>query len=426
MNKLQQFYYSKEKTLLWNLALLVFIAILVFHGTYIRIRPMGDIPELDWVVLARLMTCSLGFVIGVIMILKSHPRFGFGSIVLLLFVLATGISAINSPYHTIVIGHVVLLLGGSILIIGLVYSAPDIKRLEQIERIWFYTIALCVIKDAITSFIFPEPEAGSDILRLGMGITHANIISLLAGLVFLLSFKQTKANKVMWLLRVAMLVVIMGAIGRITILAFTCAGFIYLFLRMDHYYKKLIFVFASLSMIVFLLLAVSLNERVGEPVINYLKRGQSNYELTSFTGRTLIWKQALSQVPEAPFTGHGYGVTQFTLKPITWDYQASHCHNEIIEALFSIGILGTIPLLCMILYNMKWLVFFSRLRRTFSSDIALHGACVFVMLLIAIMFAARISVRLLPEHFLFFFYLLMLDREKLFAFQEKLNFSTTL
>jgi len=404
---------------LYHIALLVFISILVLNGTFFRVRPIEELPTIDWLTLTQVIACFLGFVIGVIMILKSHARFGFGSMVLLLFLTATGISAVSSPYPTIVIGYVILLLGASVLVFGLVQSAPDIKSLELIERVWFFTVAVCVIKDAITSFILPDPQVGGEAVRLGMNTTHANQISLLATLVFWLSFRQKKLNFIMWFLRVAMIFVLFGAIGRIAILAFLLAGFCYFFLKSKDYIKKSIIILVCLSSIIFALLICFLNPRFSNPFVSYAKRGQTQSEMASLTGRISIWKQALKQIPESPIIGHGYGVTRFTLKPYSWDYQPSHCHNEFLEALFSIGFLGLIPLVCMYIYNVKWINSFSRLREIFSADLALHASCVVIILLVSAFFEVRISVRLIQYQPLFFFYLLMLDREKQVAFIKK-------
>jgi len=410
---------AKKGNALYFFALLVFIAILVFNGTFFRVRPEEDIPTIDWLILARLIACALGFLIGFVLILKNHARLGFGSVMLTIFLAATGISAINSPYPTIVIGYFILLLGASVLVFGLVQSAPDIKSLERIERIWFFIVAVCVIKDAITSMIFPAPEIGGEVVRLGMSTIHANQISLLAGLVFWLSFRQTKANTLIWLLRIAMLFIIIGAISRVSLLAFLIGGFVYYFLRMRDFAKKSILTLACLSGIVLFLLVSSFYAQLGDRVILYAKRGQSQAELTRMTGRTYIWKQVIEQIPESPITGHGYGLTRFTLKPTSWDYQPPHAHNEFLEALFCAGLFGGISLVFLFLYTIKWIKNFSRLSYVFSSGLALHASVVVAMFLVSTFFEARITVRLLPFQPLFFYYLLILDREKQFALLGK-------
>ena len=58
---------NNKQSNLYNLAIFVFIAILVLNGTYFRARSSADVPALDWLVLARLLVCLIGFVIGIIL-----------------------------------------------------------------------------------------------------------------------------------------------------------------------------------------------------------------------------------------------------------------------------------------------------------------------------------------------------------------------
>ncbi|MCX8011911.1 MAG: hypothetical protein N3A64_01975, partial [Desulfobacterota bacterium] len=162
------FYLTNEKmNLFYFTGLLIFIAILVFNGTFFRIRPEEEIPTIDWLTLARLISCGLGFLVGLILIIKTNPQIRFGSITLAAFLLSTILSAINSPHPTIVIGYAILLLGASVLIFGLIQSATAVDHLEQIEWVWFITVVICVIKDAIASIIYPTPEVGGEVVRLG-------------------------------------------------------------------------------------------------------------------------------------------------------------------------------------------------------------------------------------------------------------------
>jgi O-antigen ligase len=217
-----------------------------------------------------------------------------------------------------------------------------------------------------------------------------------------------------------MLLVILGAVSRIGFLVFVCGGITYFFLKVKGFSKKIIFVLAGLSAVTFLLMMFSVQERWGEPGIQYLRRGQTRQELVTFTGRTLVWKQVLRQVPDSPLTGHGYGVTRFTLKPITWEYRAPHCHNEVMETVFATGIVGLIAMAMMLLYSVRWFTSFSILERIFSSNVALHATSVIIMLLVSMFFEARIAVRVLPYQPIFFFYLLVLDRKQQFAGMKKL------
>lgn len=387
---------------------------LVFNGTFFRLRSAVEIPEMDWLVVARLLTAGLGFCCGLVLIWKKRCSFGPGFWLVVFFLAAAGISAFNSEYPRLVSGYFLLLSGAGVLVTGLVYRAENLADLERIEKLWFVTVALCIFNDAITSLAMPEPEASGEIVRLGMGISHANSLSLLAALVFWLSFRQRGGNAAIWLLRIILLIIIAGTISRVSIFAFLTGGAVYLFLRAEGYVHKWIVVFSTVSAVLFLALTLSFSQRWSDEFLLYAKRRNTETDLASLSARTLVWQQVLRQVPEAPLTGHGYAVTRFTLKPPFGDFNPIHCHNEVLEALFSVGVAGLIPLLLFYFYSLKWLIFHARLSRVFSPDLALHAATVVTLFLVSTLFEARISGKLLPFQPLFFFYLLILDREQQF------------
>src|SRR5689334_7564057 len=179
---------------LYRLAIGLFMAILTLHGTYFR-TPDGDSePPVDWLVIARLVVCILGFAIGLMLVPKG-VKWGIGTKLMTLYIAASGLSAFTSPYPMVVLGYFVLLAGACVLVLGLVYGSRSVGRLEAIERTWLITVSILILKDALTSILFPEMQGDDDIVRLGMGVTHATTISLYAGLVFWLSFTPTTAHR---------------------------------------------------------------------------------------------------------------------------------------------------------------------------------------------------------------------------------------
>jgi O-antigen ligase len=111
-------------------------------------------------------------------------------------------------------------------------------------------------------------------------------------------------------------------------------------------------------------------------------------------------------------------VSRLTLLPVNVDFQPSHCHNEFLESLFSMGVIGFTGLVMMFLYNLKWVTHFSFLQRAYPKSIALHGVAVIVIFLVSSMFETRITEKLRPLQPLFFYYLLLLDRAGEFAFSN--------
>jgi hypothetical protein len=418
MNTMQSsFRINDQSKMSTNFALVIFILMLVVNGTYLRQSPRtaGEPAILDWLVMVQLSVSLLGFISGAYLVLRSRFSVGLGTILLALFCLATAFSSINSPYPLQVVGYSALLLGACMFTIGLVNSAKNIDDLERIEKIWFWIVGLCVIKDAVASLMFTESEVLGEAMRLGWGFIHPNRITPTAAIVFWLTFRHNKASIAIWLLRIAMVVVIIGAVSRMGILAFLTGGFFYFLFKQRGYFMKYLFLLTCFSAIILFILILSFSGRLEKGVVGYVTRGQTRSELSTFTARTDIWRQAIRQLPDSPLTGNGYNHTTITLKPITADFQAPHCHNEFLEALFSMGPLGFISLLLMYIYSLKWFISFSRLEGVFSSDIALHAVSMLTVLFVTALFEAWISIRLLPLHIIFFFYLLLLDREKQFA-----------
>ncbi len=334
--------------------------------------------------------------------------------------LATGISAANSPYPVTVLGYFVLLLGASVLVLALVYNAGNVSQLEKIEKLWFFTVSALVAKDTLTSLFFMEqPQSSEEVFRLGMGVTHANALSFFAGLLFWMSFtsKRKKYPLILWLLRVFLLYVIITAVSRVSIAAFAIGGLCYVLFQKKDYLIRWVIVFSCIGVAVsFFALSLSFGQSWAQNSIDYLKRGQDVTDLSTFTGRTSIWRNAANQSLESPIIGHGYGVSRLTMKSLPdTDFQPTHCHNEILEVFFTTGILGIIPFMTMFAYGLIWIIRSSRLSRTYSTTLTLHAICVVAMLFVSSLFEARIGGKLLPTHVLFFFYLLILDREKYFS-----------
>lgn len=409
--------HTGSRGMLRKFALVVFVSVLVFHGTYFRIRAMTEVPTLDWLVLARLLVCAIGFMAGIILIAKNMPL-GFGAKMLLLYAVAAGLSAVTSQYPTTVIGYFILFLGASVLMIGLTYSARNLAELETIERVWFFTVAVLIIKDTVTSLIFPAVAVPGEVVRIGMGVTHANELSSLATLVFWLSFRERakRHTVLLWLLRAVLIYVVIGARSRVSLAALALGGVFYLLFAGRDYLKRWVTVSAGVGALsVVFLLSLCFNQGWANKIIEYARRGQERAALTTFTGRSLIWKHAFAKSLEAPIMGHGYGISRLTVgQPANVDWNVAHCHNELLEVFFNTGILGLIPLTAMLTYSLAWIVNFSRLRQVFSRDLALHAVCVVVIFLFSCLFEPRLGVRVMPIQPLFCFFLLTLDRKKHF------------
>ena len=400
-----------------RLALGVLAAILVLHGTYIRSRSNVSVPTVDWVILARVLACAAGLGIGLLLLRKALPL-GFGAKALLLYGFAASLSAVSCPHAKMVVGYSILLVGASMLMIVLVNAARDLSQLRGIEKLWFVTVALLVVKDTFINRSAGASAAGADVTRLGMGSTHPCELSLLATLLFWMSFGRERGRcpAGMWLLRVFLIYVLIAAETRTSIVAFVLAGLVrYLLAAQDPLKRVVVAGAVAGTLSTFAALNVCSSQSWASGMVGYVKRGQDTEQLTSLTGRTVIWNHVLPKTWETPICGHGYGVSRFTMgQPRDAGFQPMHCHNALLEVFFSTGFVGLIPFVAMLLYSLKWIVASARLQHVVSKGLALNAAAAVTALLVASLFEARLAVRLSLFEPLFFFYLITLDRERYF------------
>jgi len=307
--------------------------------------------------------------------------------------------------------------------LGLVYAAENPLQLEHLEKLWWMTISILIAKDVATFILLPglHPVSESGGSRWGMGVTHANQISMFAGIAFWLSFSQNKAKipGFLWIIRGFLFLVMIQAVSRVSLTAWLLAGFCYSFYSNKNYIRRYVLIPASIAIVSFFMLSLSLGAGWSNRIEHYATRGQDKEGLSSFTGRTRIWRHVVRKVPQSPLIGHGYGVSRLTMGPISgWDFRPSHCHNEYLEISFNTGLLGLASFLGMLFYSSRWLRRHTTLRRAFPKDTTIHAACVITMLLLASMFEDRIGSKLSPIQPLFFLYLLALDRTDDFSMQS--------
>jgi O-antigen ligase len=75
-----------------------------------------------------------------------------------------------------------------------------------------------------------------------------------------------------------------------------------------------------------------------DTVLNFIYRGQSEEQFTSFTGRTTVWNEVMDIVNESPIIGQGFYAAQRQL------YGSGSVDNTYLEALVGLGLVGLILL----------------------------------------------------------------------------------
>jgi O-antigen ligase len=401
----------------------VWVGILVLTGTYFRVRSADAVPETDWLVTAQLLICCLGGVLGISLI-KKQSSLGIGTKVLIGYVISAGLSAIFSPYPKIVVGYWILLAGASLLTIGLTESARTQKALNRIENIWLLIITLLLAKDTVIAIFFQdfsEIQEGSEPYRLGMGLTHANEMSLLATLAFWVSFKEEGGKRplVLWITRAFFILVILLTRTRIAIIGFMTVVVVYHWFRygFKRLHLRIIIFCLFLSGICIGILALSFELNWATTAFRFFNRYQDVDTILSFTGRTEIWFYAIKKVFESPislFFGHGYGISRLVINEEMGgpSFYASHTHNTLIEVILTMGLLGFIPFIIMIALSLRWLTRFRILRQEFSTAFTLRAISVMCIILVSFTTEAYLGMKIGPIGIIYLFYFLALDRRK--------------
>jgi len=109
---------------------------------------------------------------------------------------------------------------------------------------------------------------------------------------------------------------------------------------------------AALGAAVLALLALSVQLRDVMSLSGGLSRSGDPSELFTLTGRTEIWEFAWDKIVLSPWIGYGYNSSKFILPEFDGlpGLKVDEAHNMLLQNLLAVGVIGTIPLLCMILH----------------------------------------------------------------------------
>jgi O-antigen ligase len=94
-------------------------------------------------------------------------------------------------------------------------------------------------------------------------------------------------------------------------------------------------------------------------IVQYLARGNGTANITTLSERTMVWHAAFKAFQERPFIGYGYVQGVKAALAEYWTYKhwiPPHCHNDLIQALVSGGLIAGLCLL-LIYIRVMWQAF---------------------------------------------------------------------
>ena len=244
------------------------------------------------------------------------------------------------------------------------------------------------------SLAYTSPSESTGILenRLGGFIVYPNTLGLLAAVGLLHSLLYLKGGK------------------RIRLIAFY--GLILLFTVSRGNWVGLaialiIYVVATPSKrtkafgIIGLLAGVATSALFSQTILRVIERGNGEKGLKTLSDRTSVWITAWRAFRMRPWVGYGYvdGVKRILAQLYPFSYWTPpHCHNEILQALLSGGILCAV--LVLIIYFVALFGFFRHLSRNPGNSDVLFFSLVFVLIVVhsvlgPILTGARTQISLL-------------------------------
>ena len=334
-------------------AMLAFLVVLVFiNDALFRVRDPGEV-GLDWQNAMKFALWAGAGAIGVCTLPRSLPLLRGGAMGWLMVYLAYAM--LSSFYSAAPVFSFATAFGFASM--GLFAAALAVAASEKQIMLAF---ALSLLAFTLAGWVayFALPEVGRSLFITSHGTmvermcglagqpnALGNGLAVYIALVFLLWYRGHIGLVVAALLGGTGLVTLLVADSR-TALGAVMAGIAAVILRRSVW----LWGSAALGAAVLALLGLSVQLRDVMSLSGGLSRSGDPSELFTLTGRTEIWEFAWDKIVLNPWIGYGYNSSKFILPEFDGlpGLKVDEAHNMLLQNLLAVGIIGTAPLLCMI------------------------------------------------------------------------------
>lgn len=304
----------------------------------------------DWQVALRLVLCGACGVFGIWHLPRTLPRLLEFPYFLSLAFCGWGLFivplAVNSRFSFGAVG----------VLTAVTLAVPAIALHTRPRTVYLAILAALttyLVGSWLAYFLAPglgrleDPTGGG--MRFG-GLNHPNTTGCLLAL---LATMATGAYVRQWLtassagaLVVASLVTIVATDSR-TALISAVLGVGWVVVR--HWRIPLVFVGFAAALLIAIL---SINTNV-RSVSKFSRSGDAE-EISSFSGRTILWEFCLTKAAESPWRGYGYGCERMITVDNEWS--TYNAHNVLLNVLLSTGIVGGAMVGAMFLFQVRRMV----------------------------------------------------------------------
>lgn len=341
----------KKTEFLHTSYLTIFVAMLIF---VFRIREYGS-NDFDFQIILRLFAISIAIIYSTLFFKKSGFRIANKSeFLLILFIL---ISFIFLPFSIDYTRSVIVIFSFvSVYLLFKVFSQTlnQLLFLKVIMNFCLFTSIMSFL------FYFLFPELGRHIYwyeneiytspRLSGVFATSNAAGGFAGFFLLSSFYCLTFNifrkNFCYICILAAFIILILSDSR-TSLAIT---FICIYFLLSSGFLKVIYLTVSVFSIFLILILFLIDSNI---ILASISRHGDITEIFTFTGRTYIWPAVFEMANDRFFYGYGLGVTSVAI-PLLSDiigYSPAHAHNLLLQAYFSLGFLGFVVILFLLIYS---------------------------------------------------------------------------
>jgi O-antigen ligase len=377
---------------------LVWAAILILNGTYLRQRDAIAAVSMDWLVATRLLAAGLGVLMGAYLLAKKPHRLGTGSKLIIGYVLLAFASALFSDYFRVSAAYWFSFAGASLLTVGIASNLRSMREISRIETWYLVIVGACILKDAVISYTSPELHAshsGGSATRLGTGVVSPTTLACTSAIIFWMLFKIDggRANLLVWALRFVYLAIMAMTRSRMAMIGCLAGAFAWAYMLSGASHPKGTAVRAAIgslipasALLILLLFAFEFGPLIN--AVTAFNRGDDINSVTSITGRTEIWPVVVDNIANSIRTatvGHGFGVSGALLHEVAdkLRFIPHHSHNTLLEFLLTMGIPGGILFFLMVVYGFRW---FRVFRESMPGEVihktAAVGVVIHIMILI--------------------------------------------
>ena len=280
---------------------------------------------------------ALSVIIVVFMIIHCYGRNSLKlkrniiALILLCFLSICLVSVIYSVNRLETLVKVIELLC-DLIVIWLIFTydkpANATKNIFSII-VFTYIVQLCMMTFGFfvaPSFFTIKGTKGVLGIQMGGGILGANGtgVAAIIPIIWCLNVTKSKLRNMVFLLAMFALIL---AQSRTSLIILCIILFVNLILTRNKIKYLLIF------SILFLIGLQNLNH-----IMNYFNRGAATVNISTMSGRTIMWELAKVKILEKPFLGYGFGAGGYIVSSM--HHNMSSLHNGVFEVLMGVGFIG--------------------------------------------------------------------------------------